>query len=361
MRKTLKKLLVSVLLSTGAVLVYYLYGRSMSAVPYGGFSRNFVASPLLSSQAYDLGYNSFYIAGISDGHIYLGNYTAPLHMLVIDSTLEEKKDLLLSLPGIDTWRGPIEIKVDSPYFHVFNGIEPFVYRGTLASQTSVALAKNDSIFFKAGEPLDGTAYVFKAESVLDHKDIIVKRDFKKKILSVHDNVLEKQIDGSFCTDGMLHYSKHHASIVYVYYYRNEFIVADTSLTDIVRLHTIDTIRKARLKVGLINNGRTKTLAAPPFVVNKRSSVYGNLLFIQSNVRANNEKPLVFKNNPVIDVYDLPTGDYLSSFYIPQYEGIRMDAFHVHKSTIVALHDRHLIIYHLDTLAFSDRAASSVLE
>lgn len=350
-RKTFVNIGITILLSAGGVFLYYR--QSLSPIPYGGFNRNFTPSPLLSSKAYDLGYNSFYIAGVSDSHLYLGNYTAPLRMLAFNLAMEEKEDYFLSLPGIKSWRGPIEIKVDSPYFHVFNGIDPFVCRGILSSNTAMVLAKNDSIFFKAAEPLDGGSYIFKAESSINHEDIIIKRNFREKILSVHNNILEKQIDGSFCTDGMLQYSEGIGTIVYVYYYRNEFILADTGLVDIARVHTIDTISKARLKIGSFNRDRTKTLAAPPFIVNRRSSVYGNRLFIQSNVRANNEKPLVFKNNPVIDVYDLRSGKYLSSFYIPQYEGIQMNSFRVRKSTILAIHDRYLLVYTLHPQAFSN--------
>lgn len=357
-RRTFRKIGITILLSAGAVFLYYR--QSLSVIPYGGFSRNFIPSPLLSSKAYDLDYNSFYIAGVSDSHLYLGNYTAPLHVLVFNLAMEEKKDWLLSLPGIKTWRGPIEIKVDSPYFHIFNGVEPFVYRGILSSNNVMTLAKNDSVFFKTAEPLEGGSYIFKAESAVNHEDVILKRDFGNKIISIHNNILEKQIDGLFCTDGMLHYSKGFGSIVYVYYYRNEFILADTNFVEITRVHTIDTISKARLKVGSFNHGKTKTLAAPPFIVNRRSSVYGNKLFVQSNVRANNEKPLVFKNNPVIDVYDLRRRNYIFSFYVPQYQGIQMNSFRVRKSTIVAIYDRYLLVYTLHPQAFSNQLEDATI-
>lgn len=345
LKKTFRNIAIVSILSIGAVLLWYYL--SLSPVPYGGFTRNLVPSPLVSSKVHDLGHRSCYIAGVSNNHIYLGNYATPLQMLVFNPTMEKSRDMCITLPSVTSWHGPINIKVDSPYFHIFNGLEPFVYRGLLTRDTSTELAKNDSIFFKAAVPLDGDSYAFKAESAINHEDIIVKRNLTKKQLSIHENLLEKQIDGSFCTDGMLHYSRTIGSIVYVYFYRNQFIVSDTAFSQIVRINTIDTIHRARINVGSLNNGRTKTMTIPPFIVNKRSSVFGNLLFIQSNVRANNEMPLVFKNNPVIDVYNLQSKQYISSFYLPQYDGILMDSFLVSGSTLVALYDHYLVVYKLN--------------
>lgn len=352
--KLIRNLGLTFILSAGAVFFLYLSGRILTATPYGGFTRNLIPSPILSSKAYDLSYNSFYIAGVTDSLIYLGSYTAPRHMLVFNYTLDRKSHLRISLPDAKNWKGSITIKVDSPYYHVFNGIEPFIYRGSMDSSRSLLLSEKDNVFFKTGVPLSEHSYVLKAESALKGEDIIIKRNFKQRGLSIHDNVLEKQIDGLFCTDGMLHYSQNLGSIVYVYYYRNEFILADTNFVDVARVHTIDTISRARLKIGSFNKDRTKTLAAPPFIVNRRSSVNGDKLFVQSNVRANNEKPSVFKNNPVIDVYDLRARKYLSSFYISQYEGIKMNSFHVHKSIIAALHDRYLLVYQLHPHAFANQ-------
>lgn len=359
--KSIRSLVLTFILSAGAVFSIYLSGRTSTATPYGGFTRNLVPSPILSSKAHDLRYNSFYLAGVTDSLIFLGSYTAPRHMLICNYTLDQISHWQISLPDIKKYKGSITIRVDSPYYHVFNGIEPFIYRGLLDSSRAELLSLKDNVFFKTGVAVSEHSYVLKAESALKGEDVIIKRNFKQKSTSVHDNVLEKQIDGLFCTDGMLHYSQEMTSIVYVYYYRNEIIVVDTSFIDIARVHTIDTITKARLKIESYNRDRTKTLAAPPFIVNKRSSIYGDKLFVQSNVRANNEKPLVFKNNPVIDVYDLQDRAYLLSFYIPQYEGIKMNTFRVHKSTIVALHDHYLLVYNLQPQAFSTQREDATID
>ena len=86
------------------------------------------------------------------------------------------------------------------------------------------------------------------------------------------NLLQKQIDGVFDTDGSLHYSAALQKLVYVYYYRNQFIVANPQLKLSYRGHTIDTNSVAKLKIAYLAEQGIKQFSAPPFTVNAASSV-----------------------------------------------------------------------------------------
>src|SRR5690606_14246049 len=65
------------------------------------------------------------------------------------------------------------------------------------------------------------------------------------------DILEKQIDGLFSVNGMLHYNKELNRVVYLYSYRNQFMVLDTAMRLLYRANTLDTIAHAHIKVAHI--------------------------------------------------------------------------------------------------------------
>jgi len=162
------------------------------------------------------------------------------------------------------------------------------------------------------------------------------------------DLLEKQIDGLFCTDGMLHYDRATSQMIYVYFYRNQFLCMDTSMNLLFRGNTIDTIGHARIKVARIESENSITLAGPPAIVNRRSYACQNRLFVNSSLMGKNEDPDEFNSNSVIDVYDLgKEGKYIMSFYLPDYQGYKMKMFAASRNEFIAIHGRYLIRYNLD--------------
>ncbi|WP_431244488.1 hypothetical protein ACQ9BO_09335 [Flavobacterium sp. P21] len=78
---------------------------------------------------------------------------------------------------------------------------------------------------------------------------------------------QKQLDGVFDTDGRLLYDETTQKIVYVYFYRNQFIAAGKDAELISRSRTIDTTSHARLKVSYVKNSTERKMSAPPYIVN----------------------------------------------------------------------------------------------
>ena len=163
----------------------------------------------------------------------------------------------------------------------------------------------------------------------------------------YPDILTKQIDGLFCTDGMLNYDPGTQILVYIYYYRNEFILLDKNLNIIKTGHTIDTTKIARIKVANINSDKSTNLAAPPEFINLRSSISGDWLFIQSPVKAINEQEDEFSNNSVIDIYTISDDKYRFSIYIPDLNHKKISAFQVRGKNLYAIQDKYLTIFRLN--------------
>ena len=166
-------------------------------------------------------------------------------------------------------------------------------------------------------------------------------------------LLVKQGEGLFSTDGMLLYDKSISRLIYMYYYRNQFICMDTNLKLLYKGKTIDTISRAQIKVSKIKSGseNTFTLSVPPLVVNKKGSVYKGCLFVHSNIIAKNETKKAFDNASVIDVYNLKAGSYKFSFYLPDYNNTKMFDFAINGNTLIALYDHYIFVFELNDKYF----------
>ena len=163
----------------------------------------------------------------------------------------------------------------------------------------------------------------------------------------YPGILTKQIDGLFCTDGVLNYDHGTQKLVYTYYYRNEYILLDKDLNIIKTGHTIDTTNAAHIKVAKINSDKSVTLAAPPEFVNLRSSLSGNWLFIHSPVKAINEQENEFANNSVIDVYTVSNDKYRFSIHIPDLNHKKISALQVRETNLYVIQDKFLTIFRLN--------------
>jgi len=166
-------------------------------------------------------------------------------------------------------------------------------------------------------------------------------------LKIVDNILEGQVDGIFSSEGSMHAQPTADRLVYIYSYRNQFIVMDTNLHVLYKAKTIDTISHVKFNVRFIPSEKKLTLSSPPAFVNKESCVSGNYLFIHSGLRADNDESSIYDVGSPIDVYSLINGKYLCSFFLPDYGRSKIRDFRVFGNTLVALYDHYAYTYQLN--------------
>jgi hypothetical protein len=367
-RKIILLIVCSFVISIGVVTILFAMSGVMKEQP-NSFLREFPPHPALEGDTCNIKYDSYYIAGLTEHNIYLGNYTSPLHMLVVNMALTDtqavKLNVKLKAKGFikgDQKVWSVRVMVDSPYYYLADGAVPVMYKGNV-SDWHAEKYLYDSIYFRNIVPIKPGAFAVKSLSGSNQENILGKITAWPPHRTFTNKVLEKQLDGVFCTDGMMHYNKESNQLVYLYYYRNQFMVMDTSLNLLYRANTIDTTSRARIKTGsfqLNDSQISKTLASPPFFVNKKSAVSGNWLFVNSNLLAKNEHPKAFDHGAVIDVYDLSkNGAYAFSFYI--YHFIRgkkrMSEFSVIGNKMVVRYEDWLQVWHLDPRYFGNQTNS----
>jgi len=337
-RRHIVILLLLIGLSVSAVLVLYSFYFTRET-RNGGFTRKVVIDALTDSLVTSLPFNSYYLAGAVGDTVFLGNDTAPTHLLLVtDSILVTR-----TIQAPDPLPRVTRILVDSPFVYMQDLERYSIHSGLL---TSLKISRSlQSEFFSETISLSPVSIVQRRLSDKSPEYVLTKLTNEGQAFKY--SLLEKQIDGLFCTDGMLRYDKVSRKLIYVYFYRNQFICTDTSLNLLFRHHTIDTVTKANIEVAKIASDDAVILSSPPFIVNRRSAIFDNRLYINSNILSDLEDQRNLDNNCVIDVYDLAeSGSYLYSFYLPDFLGHKMKYFMIYQDQLLSIHDHYLIRYRL---------------
>lgn len=351
-----KKLVVSLsgsMVSSLVVVAGLIFFSGVLRDRRGSFLRLFPSHPVLEKLSYDIKYNSYYLAGVTANHIYLGNTVSPLHMLILNTVKPDTQHVWLDIEGVmDQKFWSLRIAVDSPYFYAYDGAVPRIYKGRI-SDWKAKRFPHDKEYFLDLVPVGPSSFFIKSLNGETGESMLGKITTDSPYYHFDTTLLEKQVDGVFCTDGTMLRDPLGKVLFYVYRYRNQYLVLDTNLNKNATGQTIDTNSYAKVRVGMLNEGKTRQLASPPQTVNAHSSVYGDWLFIQSNVLAKNEHRSAHDRASVIDVYDRLTNDYLFSFYIYNHAGKeRLRQFKTSNGNFIALFDTHVTIFELRSKYFS---------
>ena len=300
-----------------------------------------VASRTLSKNLNNYG---FYFAGQSNGNIYLGNTISPLTIIEFDSTLQDKKQYTIQLtPDTLPFRA-VKTKIIDSYFFLYDGSIPIIYRG-LVSDWKANVWVSNKPYFTILQPIDSTISVFRGQQLGTNENILGTISLGDSLkIRKQKHLLQKQIDGIFDTDGTLTYSDGLKKIVYTYFYRNQFIVADTALQLVHRVTTIDTTTKAKLKVVKIKKSGDSKLAAPPYAVNLRNAAFNQLLFNQSGLRSRFESEKNWSYASIIDVYDIIRKTYLFSFYVYHENKMKMTDLLITEKALYAIVGHQIVKY-----------------
>lgn len=179
---------------------------------------------------------------------------------------------------------------------------------------------------------------------------VIKFDLKNQLQLKSDRIFEQRLEGGFYNDGQIGFDSVSGNIIYMTYYRNNLLIIDSNLTVTKKAKTIDTSFSSIIKV--IKRRHTTdslkwnfALGSPPKTINRSMSVYGGKVYINSNLKADNESMVIFKKNSVIDVYRCTDGEYMRSFYIPNHKGKTLTSFKVlNDKNIIAIYGNDVALY-----------------
>lgn len=309
-----------------------------------GFVRAVPENTLQPQFSINLPGRDLYFAGTSNGTLYLGNLLSPRMVIeVSDSSVNTFEIEMGTFPDAKTSK----VLMLPPYFFLADLVDYRVYRGTIADWRLYEEVHTPGKFFTELVPVSNQGLVLRTY----HKDDnMFTLTYENSFTGEHipeSSLLEKQVDGIICTDGILLFDKHSSQIVYTYFSRNQFICTDSTLQLNFRAHTIDTTFYAKIKVAPLWGTQGYAMASPPHIVNRRASVSHNTLYINSTLVADNEDEILFKQVDVLDLYDLKDGHYLHSLYLDRLGGKKLRHFIVDQDRVYTLSENILRVYLFD--------------
>lgn len=338
------------------VVVITLYAASYKIVhTRNSFLREYAGFAAVKSSEMDIGFNSYYIAGITDDQVYLGNVTAPFHLLVTNKTLTDSQHVKLRIKGKvnPSVHKATKVKIAPPYFYLADGIRSMVYRGRIGEWVAEPFNYDSGAYFTQIVPISSSSFAIRTNESGTMYNILGKVRADTPRIQLKRDLLQRQVDGVFDTDGTLLYNTDLKRLIYTHYYRNEFIVYDTNLTLDYRGHTIDTFSRARIKVAHVSSENTNVLQDKEFV-NLHSCTSGRYLFVRSNLLAKYDPKDWLSTQSVIDVYDLVSNTYQFSFILPNHEKSRVADFAIFNKTLIALYDHYIVKYDLQQKYFLEK-------
>ena len=328
------------------VVLMQLYSASEHRLSRSNpFIRKFVPATARKGKALDLKYNTYYIAGIDDSEIYLGNSKAFQRITQIDTALTNIQAHDIVFPATNDKYTFLKLQVIPPYFYYYDGTVPELIWG-LNRDWKIRNFKKTPELFNSAVIIDTNVIITRNVYIKKSKNHLSRQNLANNTASDSYKILTKQIDGIFDTDGDMYYDRHWKKFIYVYRYRNQYLLTDPALEHLNKGRTIDTNSIAKIKVATSKQSGFSQLSAPPLIINKYSTVYKGLLFVQSDNLGKFEQTNMRKESSTIDVYNMSNGNYLASFYVYHERGNKLKTFAVCEDTLYAMVGSSLIKYTL---------------
>jgi len=345
--KSKKKVLLSLtgLLVLGSFLVFLVYLLSEKEIKQNNaFQRKYIPHGLEKLGNFQLESNAFYIAGIDDSMIYLGNYDAPKLIKAISRDLKRTESFNINLENYNFPFTRTRIEIHPPYFFLGDGTVPIIFKGQIKNPMG-RIYIHDLAYFHQFKPISTSEILFSAISSESKSNILGLFEKVKDSVGfcLAEDIIKNRSGGAFESDGILLWSKILEKAIYVYYYSNKYEVADRKLNFLWQGKTIDTISRAQVNVAHYSKNNAQKIGKAT-TVNLSASVWGKNLFINTERMGKYETAETLKSASIIDQYDFLKNEYVQSFYFYHQYNRKLKEFRVINDTIIGLVDNQLWSY-----------------
>lgn len=334
--------IIGILIFSIALVIVLQTSQSKNTTKTNGFKRIFKNQQTLEKSRITLKKSSYTIISISSDSVYLYEYKKPYHIIKIRLNPLNKQDFFLSsIEDKDGFKGRNGVRFIQGNYFVVSGMTSMVYKVSSDAKKMTA-KKIDSLPFYQSTLIDSNSTVVLSKVYLKGESRRMLKKINMEGRELNSYLPDKQSDGYFSNDGQFKYDTKSNRLIYMYYYQGKFTCLDTNLNVVYHAKTIDTVKIAKMR--LKNLGNKTTQSTPPNIVNKRIFITENMVYVNSQLRADNEKSNSFYENNVIDVYKLIDGQYSHSFYIPKLGKESLSQFGIYKNKIIVLYSSTLVIF-----------------
>ncbi|NML70773.1 tellurium resistance protein TerC [Chryseobacterium sp. RP-3-3] len=339
--------IITTIVISGLTVIFLFINSENNIKKENGFTRRFLPHPIIEDKVLELDNEHYYFAGNNDEQIFLGNKSTPLILTSVGHTFTVLKSMRIYPDQTDFTYTNLQFKVAGFNYYLYDGSVPIIYKGKTTDSLARTVSHND-IYFNQLAVVDSAHFAVRIRSS-------ETSEYELGMLSINEQpkfrllatLLEKQIDGVFDADGQLLTNAKSKNILYMYAYRNQFLIMNNQLQLKRRLKTIDTISKAQIQPVKLSDGNRK-LRSPPLKVNSGLTANGTLLFNQSHLMGKHEPRERWRNATVIDIYRTDKQEYMGSFYIDHIDRQPVSQIMVTDQYLYAIIGRRLIRYQYRT-------------
>lgn len=297
----------------------------------------------------DMKSNTYYFSGFNSDEVFLSSYESPMFVLAVDKLLKNKRYIQLNIPQdqLAIWQST-KTTINYPEVYILEGTTPlFLYSSTLGGILEERILPEGS-HFDTFIPLSDSLIVCRMYDQKLSQNTIASLNLVRGTITPNAQILQKQIDGRFCTDGVLLKDDQLKILIYLYFYRNQYSLFDYRLNIIDRRNTIDTIQQARISLTEIPAEKLTTFSTPPLTTNKGACANAGNLYVHSSLMSDSDDPAKFKEHCVIDTYSINDGRYVRSLYLPNsINGEKLHSFKVSQGCLYAIYEQYLAVFMID--------------
>ena len=175
------------------------------------FTRRFLPHPVTDNQGMELPYNSYYIAGIHNDEIYLGNHSAPLHGLSVNAKSSVADTIALKLEDVSKYLfKSIKWRTcgDSILLHD-SGLGLF-YKGSIAKKILVHKTNVSPRSYSSITTMNNNKIVLRAFNSKKNNVTLGILNTESGTMTTTEGLLDEegQPQDLFSNDGILLYNEH---------------------------------------------------------------------------------------------------------------------------------------------------------
>src|SRR5690606_34281205 len=222
MKKKISYIVLTIVISSLVVIGLFVSSEHIMKRE-NPFVRRFMPHPITEVKGIELPYNSYYIAGYSKGKLYLGNFTAPLHGLIINYPQLLTDTLELKMDDIHTY------DFSAIKWHILNDtvlLNDYTLGAFYRGNQKDRLHREQTRYvpeYSLAVPMSQTRYALRTfNSKKNNVQLSIFDITKDSVWSTDGNLDEDhQPKDLFSNDGMLLYNSELEKILYVFYYKNK--------------------------------------------------------------------------------------------------------------------------------------------
>src|SRR5699024_905680 len=306
----------------GLVLLLFYSQPQPSILQDDSFTRRHQENTLTPIAEQKLAFNSYYVAGVTDSLVYLGNSTGFTHGIVWNYKTNDTTHFRIRIPNApEQFVSLPKWQVHEDYFFMGEGVSPSLYRGKVG--------KWEAQEFMDGVPYYNDLVVIKEEEFIIRtfqssiqKDVLANYWNTKPYIIMND-VLEQDIENIYQTDGSLIWDSKQRKASYLYFYKNRIIHWNEDFSNQETTNLLYDI-VAEIKTHKSRDGTyLRETDQNPFHTKLRT--WNKKYYILSNIMGTEESLYDFNRNSTLDIYD---STYIKSKRIPNKNGEKASDFYV---------------------------------